>query len=290
MKNTPILGWGRSALACKDRAMRRLFILLLACFSGLASYASPLPDEVPTTERLAFELEKLEKRQSVEIGELRNEIKDVDTSLWRQVIPPIVIALISAFLGVWYVRNDLRNKAEAVATTWMEKEVPPQCNAILNEFLKGTFPGNIPHLMEAVRRIAYDEDLRYGKKIRVLCVDEQGGKRLVSILKDSGFKQVEFIKYQKGMAPPKADVLLLNCFARPDANNELDEIGVAALIDKCEKDSNGTLVHYFGKYIQNIQKGMLGRVAMSSAEFTLSRNLLDQLRYVFPDPKSGERP
>jgi hypothetical protein len=290
MINTPILGWGRSAFARKNRDLRHLLILLLVCLGGLATYASPLPDEVTATERLAFELDKLEKTHSVEIEALRNEIKAVETGFWREVITAIMIPFVTAFLGIWYVRNDMRKRVEDIATKWMEKEVPPRCNTLLTDFLSKRFPGDIPHLMEAVRRIAYDEDLRYGKKVRVLSVDELGGKRLVSILKEAGFKQVEFIKYLKGMAPPKADVLLLDRFTVSDAKNELDENGIAALIEKCQKDPNGPIVHYMGSIIKNLGQAVRSIDATTSFEYTLTRNLLDQLRYVFPDPKSGERP
>ncbi len=266
--------------------MKYLVLFMLTLFSVSSSVYAQSP-EPRTNQEVALEviekkLESLENDTKTGIDRLENRIDGVSNGILSQILIPLLLAAISFFLGYWNTKYQMRIVTDAKIKEWLDKIVPEQCDIALKEYLKNRFPGNLEFLMAAARYIAYDQELKQTKRLRVIGMDQKLSQKVLDQLRFNSLLQVEFIPFKEGMALPTADLILIDRISCLNSPKPMEEDHVRDLIKEAKASDQNPCVHYFGKMIVGLPEIINEKHAFSNAPFSLVPNLMDQLRFAFP--------
>jgi hypothetical protein len=269
--------------------MKHLFLsLALMAFLTTTANAQSQADLPLSVERSLLSLEnrldKFENATEAGLNRLDGRIDGVSNGMLGQIIFPLVIGLITYLLGLWTTKLQMRTISDAKIKEWLEKIAPVQCDIALKEYLKAKFPGNLSYLMAAAQAIAYDQELRQTKKVRILGVNPVISHKIVEHLRENKFLQVEFVTYVEGKSLPEADLILIDRYSCLKSEKPMEENQVRDIIKAAKASPQNPCVHYFGKFIAGLPEIMTEKHALSNAEFSLVPNLMDHLRFAFPQP------
>ena len=260
-----------------------MFIATLAIGQNSDSSLSQVSAKIESIEN---KIEKIEDRNASQFDKLDNRIDGINYSVVQQLAVPIIIGLITFVLGLLATKRQMRVITDDKIKEWLEKIAPPQCEIALQAYLKSSFPGNLEFLMAAAKNIAYDQELRQLKTIRVIGLKQDLSQRIVDQLRNNDFLQVEFVQFSSNMSLPKADLILIDKYSCIALEEPMDDSQVGELIKRAKSSAENPAVHYFGKFNPGLPQIMTEKHALSSAQFSLIPNIMDQLRFVFPKQKS----
>lgn len=262
-----------------------LFMLLF--LSGIVAQvpSDPTQDLQSQTESLQVQIKKIEDNTIDRIDKLDSKIDGINYGILQQLAIPLAIGVITFLLGLWATKRQMRIISDEKIKEWLEKIAPDQCEIALQNYLKARFPGNLEFLMSAAKNIAYDQELRQLKTIRIIGMDELLSQTIVAQLRTNDFLQVEFVKHNPDKKLPQADLILIDRYSCLKSDTPMGEEDVKQLITQAKSSPEKPAVHYFGKTIYGLPEIITAKHALSSAQFSLIPNIMDQLRFVFPQSK-----
>jgi hypothetical protein len=277
--------------------MKNYLLFLLLLISGMANPAQA-DTLAPPLQKLSAQLETLEKAlqaseasHRIEVGNLQNEINASKNSVITLALPYLVtlaMGLVLYLFGNHSQKGKLKEWTHDRVDQQLNEIVPKASDEKLQSYLKKQFPGDLKALMAGAKMVAYDVELRQTKRIVLIGMEAVRSRAILDQLKADGFLQVEFRAFVPGMDIPGPDLLLIDRYSCKKSDQPMSQSDVETLIKKAKLvNKGGTLppgifVHYFGEFFLPLKEITDERNAFSNMPNTLIPNIMDQLRYAFP--------
>jgi hypothetical protein len=277
--------------------MKKHLLFLLLILSGLCN-PTQADTLAPPLQKLTAQLDALDKayqaseaNHRIEVANLQNEINANKNSVITLALPYLVtlaIGLVLYLFGNHSQKGKLKEWTHDRVDQQLQAIVPKASDEKLQAYLKKQFPGDLKALMLGAKMVAYDVELRQTQRIVLIGMNAGRSQAILDQLKADGFLQVEFRAFVPGMDIPTPDLLLIDRYSCKKSDQPMSEGDVEGLIKKAKALTKGSgksgmlFVHYFGETIPALRAITDERHAFSNMPNTLIPNIMDQLRYAFP--------